>query len=177
MNEQNQLDLSVSVCSLCGLEQNYRGSPTNLHQHIMSRHKKDWESFCPENDAPILTNEMPKCLSGKTDHDLDLITIPYGEITDNHEIKNETGEINDDSKVSPNKTKYNDIVAKIPKEKNDDYISKKKSNKINYIESIADDMSLFLEGSKWQCKVCAKLTDSKEAMHRNVKKKHFMKPV
>ena len=173
MNEQNQLDLSVSVCSLCGLEQNFRGSPTNLHQHIMSRHKKEWESGDPENDPPILTN----CLSGKTDPELDPITIPCGDISDNHEIKNKTGEINDDSPVSQKKTKYNDIIAKIPKEKNDDYKSMKKSNKINYIQSIADDMTLLLEGSKWQCKVCAKLTDSKEAMQRHVKKKHFMKPV
>ena len=69
------------------------------------------------------------------------------------------------------------MVGKITKEKNDDYISKKKSNKIDYIERIADDMTLFLEGSKWQCKVCAKLTDSKEAMYRHVKKKHVMKPL
>ena len=60
-NERGQLEADKTVCSHCGLEQSYKGSPSNFDQHLKNAHK----IYCQDDKSSASQSKMTQFVSQK----------------------------------------------------------------------------------------------------------------
>ena len=138
-----QLDLSNSVCGVCGREIKYSHSPNGFTQHLMRYHGEQYHS-----------NQIEK-----------LVFSPLNEETqtfDVHDAPKNTQISENNMNIEPNHIPTWNEEKLFPPKTTDH------RETLEAISEIEDDM-MTVVGGKWQCKVCSSFTEDRDVMGSHVK--------